>query len=98
MTISKNETIIKVQVSKSEIRGGIKVFKYILDILKEKGFSVEQIAEHLNISKVNFYKKINGDVKFSLKEAQILAGLLGTTVDTLFNADLVSINEKTNLL
>lgn len=72
------------------------MYKYILNIFKEKGFTVEYVASYLDISKVNLYKKINGKVKFSLLEAQKLANLLDMTVETLFNTKTVSISEISN--
>lgn len=74
------------------------MYKYILNIFKEKGFTVEYVASYLDISKVNLYKKINGKVKFSLVEAQKLANLLDMTIETLFNTRTISISETSNLL
>lgn len=73
------------------------MYKYILNIFKEKGFTVEYVASYLDISKVNLYKKINGKVKFSLVEAQKLANLLDMTIETLFNTRTISISETSNL-
>lgn len=69
------------------------MYKYLLSIFKEKDININLVAKKLGISKVNLYKKINGDVKFSLKEAQELADLLDMTVDSLFDVRMVSINE-----
>ena len=74
------------------------MYKYLLDIFKERALSVDLVAEKLGILKVNLYKKINGDVKFSLKEAQILADLLDMTIDSLFYAHPVSISETSEII
>lgn len=69
------------------------MYKYILQILKEKGITVDEASKGLNISKVNFYKKISGVVKFSLNEAQILSELVNIPLDELFPTQQVSISE-----
>ena len=69
------------------------MYKYLLDIFKEKETNVNEVAEKLGISKVSLYKKINGKVKISLIEAQKIALLLSMTLDALFPAEIVSKNE-----
>lgn len=54
-----------------------------MNILKakmiEKGVKAEDLAKSLGVQKTSFYRKLNGQVKFSLSEAQKISEILGLT-------------------
>lgn len=59
--------------------------------LKSKGISVEELCEHLGISKSAFYRKRRGSTQFTLEEIKKICGLLKLeTPMEIFFADKVS--------
>lgn len=51
---------------------------------EEKGYKLEDIAELINTSTGNYWKKEHGLVKFSLDEAIIISKFFKSRVETLF--------------
>lgn len=55
----------------------------LIQIIKEKGFTVSDVAEGVGINKSTFYRKINSDVNcgFTVKEANKIVDFLNLTKD-----------------
>lgn len=54
------------------------------------GLKQEDIAEIIHVSKVNYSKKENGKVKFSLNEAFLISNHFEKPIETIFGNDEVS--------
>ncbi len=50
----------------------------------------EEIADILNISPCNYYKKEKGEIRFSLLEAKKIADYFGLTIEEIFFDNKVS--------
>lgn len=57
------------------------------------GMKQEEFATIINVSKVNYSKKENGKVKFSLNEAFLISKHFNKTIEEIFGNDEVSKNE-----
>lgn len=57
------------------------------------GQTQEEFASIINVSKVNYSKKENGKVKFSLNEAFKIANHFNKPIETIFGNTEVSKNE-----
>lgn len=57
------------------------------------GLKQEDFAKIINVSTVNYSKKENGAVKFSLNEAHLIAAHFDKPIETIFFAHEVSKNE-----
>ena len=66
---------------------GIKSFRESL------GMKQEEFADIINVSKVNYSKKENGKVKFSLNEAYLFSNYFKKSIETIFGKNEVSSNE-----
>ncbi|MBP1926879.1 DNA-binding XRE family transcriptional regulator [Sedimentibacter acidaminivorans] len=67
-----------------------------IKLLREKNnIRQNEIAQFLNISACNYYKKETGDLRFSLIEAKKLSDYFGLTIEELFFTNKVSENETT---
>lgn len=55
----------------------------------------EDLAKIINVSAVNYSKKENGNVKFSLNEARVIAQHFNKSIEELFFNDKVSKKETT---
>lgn len=90
LTNSKNESIIKTKGSKNE-RGdrmsSIKAFR------ESTGKRQEDFARIIGVSAVNYSKKENGSVKFSLEEAKKISTYFNKPIEDIFFAENVSKNE-----
>lgn len=60
---------------------------------EEKGYSIEDMARVIKKSPCNYFKKENGDVKFSVNEALLIADFLKTKVEKIFFKDELSETE-----
>lgn len=70
----------------------IKIFR------ESKGLKQEYFAELIGTSTVNYSKKENGQVKFSLHEAKKIAEHFKEPIEVIFFADEVSKKETLQLL
>lgn len=59
------------------------------------GMKQEEFAAIIGVSKVNYSKKENGKVKFSLNEAYAIAKYFNKTIEAIFGKNEVSKNELT---
>ena len=58
------------------------------------GMKQEEFAKIINVSTVNYSKKENGAVKFSLNEARQIAEFFGMPIESIFFTLEVSKNES----
>lgn len=60
----------------------------MLDRLKklrlESGFSCQQMAEQMGLTKATYYKKEQGQIKISLFDAKKISNILGHSIDNIF--------------
>lgn len=61
---------------------------------EKKGYSIEDMAQIIGKSPCNYFKKENGDVKFSVNEALEISKALKTKVEKIFFTEELSENEK----
>ncbi len=54
------------------------------------GLRQEDFAEIIHVSKVNYSKKENGKVKFSLNEAFLISNHFGRPIETIFGTGAIS--------
>lgn len=59
------------------------------------GMKQEEFAAIINVSKVNYSKKENGKVKFSLNEAYRISNHFNKPIETIFGNNEVSTSEPT---
>lgn len=59
----------------------------------KNNFSCKQMAELIGVSKASYSKKENGLVKFSLKEAKIIADTFNESIEKVFFNSKVTENE-----
>ncbi len=57
------------------------------------GMKQEEFAAIINVSKVNYSKKENGKVKFSLNEAYMISSYFKQPIEVIFGKNEVSTNE-----
>lgn len=57
------------------------------------GLKQEDFAEIIHVSKVNYSKKENGKVKFSLDEAFLISNYFEKPIETIFSNEEVSKSE-----
>ena len=57
------------------------------------GMKQEEFAAIIGVSKVNYCKKENGKVKFSLNEAYTFSNYFKKPIEVIFGTNEVSINE-----
>ena len=60
------------------------------DIRESLGITQKKVADIIGVSKANYCKKENGQVKFSLDEAFLIANYFGKTVDSIFESDFAT--------
>lgn len=58
------------------------------------GMKQEEFAAIINVSKVNYSKKENGKVKFSLNEAYTISNHFKKPIEDIFGSNEVSSNES----
>lgn len=63
---------------------GVKEFR------ENQNMRQEDFASILSMSKVNYCKKENGKVKFSLNEAYLLSNHFGVPIETIFGNETIS--------
>ena len=52
------------------------MYEKLKEIREKKGYTIEDMAQVINKSPCNYFKKENGDVKFSVNEALEISQLL----------------------
>lgn len=60
------------------------------------GLKQEDLAKIIHVSTVNYSKKENGSVKFSLNEARLISNHFNKPIETIFFTSEVSKNEPLN--
>jgi len=69
------------------------VYEKLKEIRIKKGYSIEQIAKVIEKSPCNYFKKENGEVKFSVSEAIKISKFLHKKVEDIFFTDELSVSE-----
>lgn len=70
------------------------MYEKLKEIREKKGYSIEEMAQVINKSPCNYFKKENGDVKFSVSEALKISQFLKCKVEKIFFEDTLSENEN----
>ena len=69
------------------------MYEKLKEIRTQKGYSIEEMADVIEKSPCTYFKKENGDVKFSVNEALEISSFLKTKVEKIFFKDELSENE-----
>ena len=69
------------------------MYEKLKELREKKGYTIEDLATVIGKSAPNYYKKENGDVKFSVNEALRISKFLKCKVETIFFKDNLSENE-----
>lgn len=70
------------------------MYEKLKELREKKGFKIEDMAQVINKSPCNYFKKENGDVKFSVNEAIKISKFLKCKVEKIFFEDELSENEN----
>lgn len=60
------------------------MYTKLKEVREQKGFTYADMGKIINKSAPNYFKKENGDVKFSVNEALLISRFLKMKVETLF--------------
>lgn len=60
------------------------MYERLKELREKKGYTIEDMAQVINKSPCNYFKKENGDVKFSVNEALEISSFLKTKVEKIF--------------
>lgn len=69
------------------------MYEKLKKIREKKGYTIEDMAQIINKSPCNYFKKENGDVKFSVNEALKISKFLKCKVEEIFFKKELSDNE-----
>ena len=69
------------------------MYEKLKELREKKGYTIEDMAHVTNKSPCNYFKKENGDVKFTVNEALEISNFLKTKVETIFFKEELSENE-----
>jgi DNA-binding XRE family transcriptional regulator len=69
------------------------MYEKLKELREKKGYTIEDMARVINKSPCNYFKKENGDVKFSVNEALEISNFLKTKVEKIFFKDELSESE-----
>lgn len=69
------------------------MYEKLKEIREKKGYSIEEMAQVIGKSSCNYFKKENGDVKFSVNEAIKISRFLKCKVEKIFFKETLSENE-----
>lgn len=69
------------------------MYEKLKELREKKGYTIEDMAQLINKSPCNYFKKENGDVKFSVNEAIEISKFLKCKVETIFFKNELSENE-----
>lgn len=70
------------------------MYENLKNLREKKGYSIEDMARIIGKSPCNYFKKENGDVKFSVNEALEISKKLKTKVEKIFFTDELSESEN----
>ena len=70
------------------------MYEKLKEIREQKGYTIDDMAQVINKSPCNYFKKENGDVKFSVNEALEISKFLKRKVENIFFINELSDNEK----
>ena len=70
------------------------MYEKLKEIREKKGYTIEDMAQIINKSPCNYFKKENGDVKFSVNEALDISKFLKCKVEKIFFKCELSESEK----
>lgn len=70
------------------------MYERLRELREKKGYSIDDMAKVINKSSCNYYKKENGNVKFSVNEALEISKFLKTKVEKIFFENELSENEN----
>lgn len=60
------------------------MYEKLKEIREKKGYTIEDMAQVIHKSPCNYFKKENGDVKFSVNEALEISKFLKCKVEKIF--------------
>lgn len=60
------------------------MYEKLKEIREKKGYTIEDMAQIIDKSPCNYFKKENGDVKFSVNEALKISKFLKCKVENIF--------------
>lgn len=69
------------------------MYEKLKELREKKGYTIEDMARVISKSAPNYYKKENGDVKFSVNEAIEISRFLKTKVEKIFFKEELSDTE-----
>ena len=69
------------------------MYQKLKELREKKGYTMDDLANVIGKSVPNYYKKENGDVKFSVNEALLISKFLKCKVETIFFKEELSDNE-----
>lgn len=72
------------------------MYERLKEIREEKGYTIEDMAQVIGKSPCNYFKKENGNVKFSVNEAIRISKFLKKRVEDIFFKEQLSENETKN--
>lgn len=72
------------------------MYERLKEYRKAKGYSLEDMAKVISKSPCIYFKKENGDVKFTLSEALAIAKFLKKKVENIFFTEELSQSENIN--
>lgn len=70
------------------------MYEKLKELREKKGYTIDDMARIIGKSAPNYYKKENGDVKFSVNEAIEISKFLKTKVEKIFFKDELSETEQ----
>ena len=70
------------------------MYEKLKQVREEKGYTIDDMAEVIKKSPCNYFKKENGDVKFSVNEAIQISKFLRRKVESIFFEEELSESEK----
>lgn len=70
------------------------MYEKLKELREKKGYTIDDLANIIGKSAPNYYKKENGDVKFSVNEALLISEFLKTKVEKIFFKEELSENEE----
>ena len=70
------------------------MYEKLKNLREKKGYTIEDMAQVIDRSPCNYFKKENGDVKFSVSEAIEILKFLKCRVEDLFFKNELSESEK----
>lgn len=69
------------------------MYEGLKELREKKGYTIEDMAQIINKSPCNYFKKESGQVKFSVNEALLISNFLKEKVEKIFFNNELSENE-----